>query len=54
MIPEELINKLTSFPDNCEVLVDIGDRYAEIKDAKLEYSQRVNERKPYAVIHIYQ
>jgi len=53
MNKEELLTLISAFPNNAEFLVDIGDRYAEIKDIKLEYSQRINERKPYVVISIY-
>ena len=53
MSKEELLTLLSAFPNNAEFLVDIGDRYAEIKDMKLKYSQRVNERKPYVIISIY-
>jgi hypothetical protein len=31
----------------------IGDRYAEVKDIELEYSQRPDGRKPYVIISIY-
>ena len=53
MTKEELLAILSAFPNNAELLVDIGDRYAEIKDIKLEYSQRTDERKPYVIISIY-
>lgn len=53
MKTEELITLLSAFPNNVELLVDIGDRYAEIKDIKLEYSQRIDERKPYVIINIF-
>lgn len=53
MSTEELITLLSAFPNNAELLVDIGDRYAEIKDIKLEYSQRIDERKPYVIINIF-
>lgn len=39
--------------NNVEVLIDIGDRYAEIKDIRLEYSQRTDNRKPYVIISIH-
>lgn len=35
MNKEELLNLLSALPNNAELLVDIGDRYAEIKDIKL-------------------
>lgn len=53
MNKEELLTLLSVLPNNAELLVDIGDRYAEIKDIKLEYSQRTDERKPYVIINIY-
>lgn len=53
MTKEELEHLLSALPNNAEVLINIGDRYAEIKDIKLEYSQRVDERKPYVIISIY-
>ena len=53
MSKEELLTLLSTFPNNAEFLVDIGDRYAEIKDIKLEYSQRTDGRKPYVIINIY-
>lgn len=52
MSKEELTSILSTLPNNAEVLVDIGERYAEIQEVKLEYSQRVNERKPYVIIDI--
>lgn len=52
MSKEELISILSTLPNNAEVLVDIGERYAEIQEVKLEYSQRVHERKPYVIIDI--
>ena len=42
MNKEELINLLSPLPNNAEVLVDIGDRFAEIESIKLEYSQRTD------------
>ena len=53
MNKEELIRILSTISGESEVLIDIGDRYAEIKDVKLQYSQRVDERKPYVIIDIY-
>ena len=53
MEKEELIHILSALPNNAEVLVDIGERYAEIDDIKLEYSQRIDKRKPYVIIDIY-
>ena len=53
MNKEELITQLSAFPNNAELLIDIGNRYAEIKDIKLEYSQRTDGRKPYVIIDIY-
>ena len=53
MNTEELTTLLLALPNNAELLIDIGDRYAEIKDIKLEYSQRTDERKPYVIINIY-
>jgi hypothetical protein len=53
MTKEELIHILSSLPDNSEVLVDTGEGYKEIRDVGFEYSQRVNERKPYVIIEIY-
>lgn len=50
---EELITLLAALPNNTEVLIDTGNRYAEIKDIKLEYSQRADVRKPYVIINIY-
>jgi hypothetical protein len=50
---EELLKLLSGLPDKAELLVDMGDRYAEINDIKLEYSQRTDERKPYVIINIY-
>lgn len=53
MTKEELLNILSVLPDKAEVLIDIGERYAEIKDVELEYSIRTKERKPYVIIDIY-
>ena len=53
MTKEELINILESLRTNAEVLINTNDRYAEIKDVRIEYSQRVNIRKPYVIINIY-
>lgn len=53
MNKEELLTLLSALPNNTEVLVDAGDRYAEIKDIRLEYSQRTDGRKPYVIINIY-
>ena len=53
MTKEELIKILSILPENSEVLVDIGVRYAEIKNVKSEYSIRVDERKNYIIIDIY-
>lgn len=50
---EVLLALLSEFPNNAELLVDIGDRYAEVKDIDLEYSQRPDGRKPYVIISIY-
>lgn len=53
MTKEELVRILSALPDRAEVLIDIGERYAEIRDVELEYSQRTMERKPYVIINIY-
>ena len=53
MTREELIEILSALPNNAEVLVDIGERYAEIKSVKAEYSQRVDGKKPYIIVDIY-
>lgn len=53
MNKKELMDILSSLPDRAEVLVNIGERYAEIKEVKLECSQRVYERKPYVIIDIF-
>ena len=53
MSKEELLNILSALPNNAEVLVDIEDRYAEIKDIRLEYSIRTDGRKPYVIINVY-
>ena len=53
MTREELINILEHLPANAEVLINTTDRYAEIKDVRIEYSQRVDTRKPYVIINIY-
>lgn len=53
MNKEVLLALLSEFPNNAELLVDIGDRYAEVKDIDLEYSQRPDGRKPYVIISIY-
>lgn len=53
MKKEELMSILSAFPNNAEILVDIGERYAGIKDVSLEYSQRIVEKKPYVIIDIY-
>lgn len=40
---------------NAEVLIDTQRKeyaYSDIRAVKLEYSQRVNERKPFAIIHL--
>lgn len=49
----ELRALLSALPNNAELLVNMGDRYAEIKSIKLEYSQRTDGRKPYVIIDIY-
>ena len=53
MTKEELIEILSALPDNAEVLINIGERYAEIKSVKAEYSQRAYEKKPYIIVNIY-
>ena len=53
MTKDELIDILLALPNNAEVLVNIGEGYAEIKNVKAEYSQRVFEKKPYIIIDIY-
>lgn len=53
MDKKELMNILSALPNNAELLVDVGDRYAEIKNIQLEYSQRTDGRKPYVIINIY-
>ena len=53
MTKEELIEILSILPKNAEVLINIGERYAEIKNVKVEYSQMVDKRKPYIIIDIY-
>ena len=53
MTNEELIEILFALPNNAEVLVNIGERYAEVKSVKAEYSQRVFEKKPYIIVDIY-
>ena len=53
MTKEELIEILSALPNNAEVLINIGERYAEVKSVKAEYSQRVSERKPYIIVDIY-
>lgn len=53
MTREELIEILSALPDHTEVLVNIGERYAEIKSVKVEYSQRADEKKPYIIVNIY-
>lgn len=53
MLIGKLISILLAFSKSSEVLVDTGERYAEIKDVKMEYSQRSDERKPYVIITIY-
>ncbi len=53
MLIGKLIRILLAFSKNSEVLIDVGERYAEIKDVKMEYSQRADERKPYVIITIY-
>lgn len=54
MKKEELIRILSVIPDNAEVLVDVGERYAEIKDVKLEHAIGSVEIKPYIIIDIYE
>lgn len=53
MSNEEVLTILSALPNNTEVLINIGERYAEIKDIKFEYSQRTDGRKPYVIIDIY-
>lgn len=53
MTREELIEILSALPDNAEVLVNIGERYAEIRSVRAEYAQRVYEKKPYIIVDIY-
>ena len=53
MTREELIRILSALPDNSEVLVDIGERKAEIKYIRLEFFQRDDKVKPYVIIDIY-
>lgn len=54
MTNKELITLLTAHPRNAELLIDIGDRYAEIKSIKLEYSTRTDGKKPYLIISFYE
>ena len=53
MTKDELIDILFALPNDAEVLVNIGERYAEIKSVKAEYSQRMFEKKPYIIVDIY-
>lgn len=56
MTKEEMIRKLQALPDNAEVLIERDStdyKYAEVKDVRLEYSQRPSERKPYIIIDFY-
>ena len=53
MNKEELLTLLSALPNNAELLVDIGDRYAEIKSIKLEYSTKTDGKKPYVIISFY-
>ena len=53
MTQEEFMKIMEGFAIKAEVLVNTGDRYAEIKDIRLEYSQRPDQRKPYVIIDIY-
>ena len=53
MTKEELLRIISAFPDRAEVLINIGERYAEIRDVELEYSIRTTERKPYVIINIF-
>lgn len=53
MTREELIELLETLPQNAEIMVDLGVRYAEVKDVRVEYSQRVSDRKPYVIIDLY-
>lgn len=50
---EEMLTLLSALPNNAELLVDIGDRYAEIKSIKLEYSTKTDGKKPYVIISFY-
>lgn len=50
---EEMLNLLSALPNNAELLVDVGDRYAEIKSIKLEYSIKTDGKKPYVIISFY-
>lgn len=50
---EELLKLLSGLPNKAELLVDMGDRYAELNDIKLEYSQRTDERRAYVIITTY-
>ena len=54
MTKEEMIRKLQALPDGAEVLIEREDSYAEVKDVRLEYSQRASERKPYVIINIWE
>lgn len=53
MTKEELLNQLKTIPYDSELLVNLGDRYAEIKDIKVSYSERSDGKKPYIIINIY-
>lgn len=56
MTKEEMMRKLQALPDGAEVLIERDHpeyKYAEVKDVRLEYSQRASERKPYVIIDIY-
>ena len=53
MEKEELMEILSALPDKAEVLINTGERYAEVKTVKTEYVQRPYERKAYIVIDIY-
>lgn len=53
MTKDELIDILFALPDNAEVLVNVSERYAEIRSVRAEYSQRVYEKKPYIIVDIY-
>lgn len=53
MTIKELLHILSDIPDEAEVIVDLGERYADIKDINLEYAKRSYGVIPHIIITLY-